>query len=355
MKNFKKILITGGYGFIGSALIRNLLKNSDVQVFNIDKYSSVSDSESIEEILEIDINIKNRYKYFNLDICNYSKLDEAFNKINPDLVFHLAAESHVDRSIENPSQFLNSNIIGTYNLIEIARKYLKNNQDNKFRLLHISTDEVFGSLEENGKFNELTPYNPRSPYSASKASSDHLVKAWRHTYKLPFIVTNCSNNFGEWQFPDKLIPLTIQKILKGEKIPIYGNGLQIRDWLYVEDHVEALLLIAQDGKAGEDFCIGGNSEMRNIDLVRNISEIINNSSSKKHNLLELISFVKDRPGHDKRYAIDCKKIKSELGWEPKFKFKDALEITVKWYLDKPEWAQKVLNQANYQTQRLGLL
>ncbi len=355
MKNFKRILVTGGYGFIGSALIRNLLENSEAKVFNIDKYSIISDSQSVEEILKRDTNIKKRYKFFNLDIFNYSLLEEAFYKIKPDLVFHLAAESHVDRSIENPSQFLQSNIIGTYNLIEIVRRYLKNNKFEKFKLLHISTDEVFGSLEEDGKFDESTPYDPRSPYSASKACSDHLVRAWRHTYKLPFVVTNCSNNFGKWQFPEKLIPLTIQKILKGEHIPIYGNGSQVRDWLYVEDHVEALSLIAQNGNSGEDFCIGGASEMRNIDIVKAISKIINNFSDNKHSLKKLIRFVEDRPGHDKRYAIDFRKINRDLGWEPKFKFEDALEITVKWYLNNPEWAQKVLKQADYKTQRLGLL
>tara|TARA_B100000886_G_scaffold335824_1_gene293524 strand:+ start:25634 stop:26707 length:1074 start_codon:yes stop_codon:yes gene_type:complete len=355
MKNFKRILVTGGYGFIGSALIRNLLENSEAKVFNIDKYSKISDSQSLEDILKRDKNIKERYKFFNLDIFNTSLLEKAFYKIKPDLVFHLAAESHVDRSIENPSQFLNSNIIGTFNLIETIRKYLKNNKVEKFKLLHISTDEVFGSLEEGGKFDELTPYEPKSPYSASKACSDHLVRAWRHTYKLPFIVTNCSNNFGEWQFPEKLIPLTIQKIIKGEKIPLYGNGLQVRDWLYVEDHVDALLLISQDGNIGEDFCIGGDSEMKNIDLVKAISKIINDYSDNKHSIEELISFVEDRPGHDKRYAIDFRKIKRDLGWEPKFKFKDALEKTVKWYLNNPEWARKVLKQADYKTQRLGLL
>ena len=354
MTKFKKILVTGGYGFIGSALIRRLLEKSNNEVINIDKFSLISDDQSIIDILEKNINIKKRYKFFNIDLCNFSLLEATFNKIKPDLVFHLAAESHVDRSIENPSQFLNSNIIGTYNLIEVTRKYLKSNRIGNFKLIHVSTDEVFGSLDKNDKFNELTRYDPRSPYSASKACSDHLVRAWRHTYKLPFIVTNCSNNFGEWQFPEKLIPLTIQKIIKGEKIPIYGNGQQIRDWLYVEDHVDALLLISQKGLIGNDYCIGGNSEMTNIKVVEMISKIFNDLSINKNSLLNNINYVEDRPGHDVRYSIDFKKLNKELGWSPKFKFDSALEITIKWYLNNQKWSKKVMNRAKYNCERIGL-
>jgi dTDP-glucose 4,6-dehydratase len=355
MSNFKRILVTGGYGFIGSALIRKLLKDTDAEIFNIDKFSIVSNDQSIKSLLDNNQNYNERYNYYNIDLFDFSLLKSTLFEVKPDLVFHLAAESHVDRSIEDPKQFLNSNIIGTYNLIEITREYLKSYFPKNFRLLHISTDEVFGSLGEFGKFNELTPYNPRSPYSATKACSDHLVRAWRHTYNLPFIVTNCSNNFGEWQFPEKLIPLTIQKFLNNEKVPIYGNGLQIRDWLYVEDHVNALLLISKNGKITEDYCIGGNSEMSNLEVIKKISIIINKFSEYQHNIEELISFVKDRPGHDTRYAIDYKKINLELGWEPNYKFNKALEITTKWYLNNQNWSNKVLSRANYDTQRLGLI
>ena len=355
MNNFKRILVTGGYGFIGNALIRKLLKDTDSEIFNIDKFGIVSNDQSIKSVLGDNQKYNKRYSYYNIDLFDFSLLKSIFFKIKPDLVFHLAAESHVDRSIEDPKQFLNSNIIGTYNLIEITREYLKSDYPKNFRLLHISTDEVFGSLGESGKFNEVTPYNPRSPYSATKACSDHLVRAWRHTYQLPFIVTNCSNNFGEWQFPEKLIPLTIQKILKKEKIPIYGNGLQIRDWLYVEDHVNALLMISKKGKSREDYCVGGNSERSNLDVIKKISQIINKFSEHKHNIKELISFVKDRPGHDTRYAIDFKKINLELGWEPKYKFDKALEITTKWYINNQNWSKEVLSRADYKTQRLGLI
>ena len=355
MINEKKILVTGGYGFIGSALIRKLLNETDSFVFNLDKFGIVSDDKSIKEILDKEKNFKERYKFYKVDLFDFELLENIFNNIKPDLVFHLAAESHVDRSIDNPSQFINSNIIGTFNLLEITRKYLKNNIVDNFKLLHISTDEVFGSLPDIGKFNESTSYDPKSPYSASKASSDHLVRAWRHTFKLPLIVTNCSNNFGEWQFPEKLIPLSIQKIINGKQIPIYGNGLQIRDWLYVEDHIDALLLISERGKMNEDYCIGGNSEITNIDLIKKISKIINKNSTYKHSLNNVISFVKDRPGHDERYAIDFNKIRNDLGWEPKSNFDQSLEKTINWYLDNQEWSEKVLEKAAYKTQRLGLI
>jgi len=355
MINEKKILVTGGYGFIGSALIRKLLNETNSLVFNLDKYGIVSDDKSIKEILDKGKNLKERYKFYKVDLFDFELLENVFNNIKPDLVFHLAAESHVDRSIDNPSQFINSNIIGTFNLLEIIRKYLKNNIVDNFKLLHISTDEVFGSLPDNGKFNESTSYDPKSPYSASKASSDHLVRAWRHTFKLPLIVTNCSNNFGEWQFPEKLIPLSIQKIINKKQIPIYGNGLQIRDWLYVEDHIDALLLISERGKINEDYCIGGNSEITNIDLIKKISRIINKNSTYKHSLDNLVSFVRDRPGHDKRYAIDFNKIRNHLGWEPKSNFDKSLEKTINWYLENQEWSEKVLEKAAYKTQRLGLI
>ena len=355
MNNFKRILVTGGYGFIGSAVIRKLLRSTDAKIFNLDKFGSVSDDQSIHEILNSDTKYKERYSYFKVDLVDFSLLNSVFHQINPDLVLHLAAESHVDRSIDNPLQFLNSNIIGTYNLIEVFRNYFNKNKSHNLKLLHISTDEVFGSLGKVGEFNELTAYDPRSPYSASKACSDHLVRAWRHTYNLPFIITNCSNNFGPWQFPEKLIPLTIQKIINGDKIPIYGNGLQIRDWLYVEDHVNALLLVSDKGVSGEDYCIGGKSEKTNIEVIKNISSIINSILPKNHCLENLINYVPDRPGHDTRYAINFKKINEALGWEPKYNFDNALEITIKWYIDNQEWCKKVLNKANYKSQRLGLI
>jgi len=353
MIKFKKIVVTGGYGFIGSALIRNLLKNTNAEIFNIDKMSPVSNSQSIQNLLSLNSSYKKRYKFFKINIENYQEFNKVFTNISPDIVFHLAAESHVDRSIDNPLNFLNSNIIGTYNLIEIIRKYLRYKDCKNFRLFHISTDEVFGSLGAKGKFNESTPYDPKSPYSASKACSDHLVRAWRHTYKLPFIITNCSNNFGPWQFPEKLIPLTILKILNGKKVPIYGNGMQIRDWLFVEDHIKALILIAQNGNKNRDYCLGGNSELTNLSLVKKIIRIINKQTNNSYSYDELITFVEDRPGHDLRYAIDFKRINFELGWHPSFDFDNALEETVVWYINNQTWCEKVLKIANYDSERLG--
>ncbi len=353
MLHFKKVVVTGGYGFIGSALIRKLLKNTNVEIFNIDKMSPVSNSQSIDNLLSLNPSYKKRYYFFKTNIENYEEVNKVFTNISPDIVFHLAAESHVDRSIDNPLSFLNSNIVGTYNLIEVVRKYLKNKDCKNFRLIHISTDEVFGSLGAQGKFNELTPYDPKSPYSASKACSDHLVRAWRHTYKLPFIITNCSNNFGPWQFPEKLIPLTILKILNGKKVPIYGNGLQIRDWLFVEDHIKALILIAQNGNKNRDYCLGGDSELTNLELVKKIIKIINQKTNNDYSYDELITFVEDRPGHDLRYAIDFQRINVELGWQPSFDFENALEKTVDWYINHKKWCEKVLKIANYNSERLG--
>ncbi len=353
MFDFKKVIITGGCGFIGSALIRNLLNNTDVKIFNFDKMGPVSDDQSIKKLFRLNPEYQERYNFFKLNLENLKKLDEIFNEISPDVVFHLAAESHVDRSIDNPLNFLNSNIIGTYNLIEVVRKYIKNQKSNNFRLLHISTDEVFGSLGKNGKFNEESPYNPKSPYSATKASSDHLIRAWRNTYDLPFTVTNCTNNFGPWQFPEKLIPLTILKIINGEKIPIYGNGMQIRDWLFVEDHINALILIARNGFKNRDYCIGGRTEITNLKIVQKIIEIINNKTKNNYVFDELISFVEDRPGHDTRYAIDFGRIKKELQWTPIHNFDNSLELTIEWYLNNQDWCKKVLENANYNSGRLG--
>ena len=327
------ILVTGGYGFIGSNLIKKLLSNKSISIFNIDKLGYASNPECVTKAIYESSN--DNYHFYKLDLLKHDKLQEIFSEIKPDLVMHLAAESHVDRSISSSRVFIESNIIGTYNLLETSRKYFETldfEKKSKFKFHHISTDEVFGSLNESGSFSEITAYDPRSPYSASKASSDHLVRSWFHTYELPIIITNCSNNYGPWQFPEKLIPLTIIKALKLEKIPIYGDGLNIRDWLFVEDHVDALILSAEKGKVGETYCIGGFGERTNLQVVEKICEILDEISPRniKHN--ELISFINDRKGHDRRYAINSNKIQSELNWEPKYTFDEGLYKTVQWYL-----------------------
>ena len=325
-----KILVTGGCGFIGSNLLCKLLSNKEFSIFNIDKLGYASNSIFNKKLFN-----KSNYHFYQLDLIRDEELDIVFKKIKPDLVMHLAAESHVDRSISSSRIFIESNIIGTYNLLESTRKYYESLDSEKklqFRFHHISTDEVFGSLDEDGKFSEETPYDPRSPYSASKASSDHLVRSWFHTYGLPIIITNCSNNFGPWQYPEKLIPLTILKANKSEKIPIYGDGSNIRDWLYVEDHVDALILAATKGEIGETYCIGGFGEKTNLEVVKNICQILDVLSPKEIEHSELISFIEDRKGHDKRYSINPSKIQSKLKWQPKYSFEEALLKTIKWYL-----------------------
>lgn len=358
--NNKKILITGGAGFIGSALVRRLLKETNSKIFNIDKLGYASNLDSIEQLInsKTQNNFSKRYKLLKINLFDYGRVLEAIEFIKPNLIFHLAAETHVDRSIETPNIFIDSNIIGTVNLLNAALNHWENLQgDNKsdFRFLHISTDEVFGSLGESGFFNENTKYSPRSPYSASKAASDHFVCAWKDTYGLPTLITNCSNNFGPWQFPEKLIPLVILKVIKNQNIPIYGDGKNIRDWLYVEDHIDALILAISKGKPGGKYCIGGYGEHTNLDIIMKICEIIDLQNNTKNSFKNLATFVEDRPGHDKRYAINSDLAKKELNWHPKFEFKSALEKTVQWYIKHEKWCEKISKKAAYEGQRIGKL
>ena len=349
-----RYLITGGAGFIGGALVRRLISDQHNIVFNLDKLGYASDLESIDNL-----NNKNNfgnYSFLNVDLADKDNLFDAIVKAKPDYLMHLAAESHVDRSIDNPSQFLKSNIIGTFNLLEVSKEYWSNlepKRKSKFRFLHISTDEVYGSLGEKGSFNENTPYDPRSPYSATKASSDHLVRAWFHTYNFPILISNCSNNFGPWQFPEKFIPLVISNALEGKNIPIYGDGSNVRDWLYVEDHIDALLVVIQKGKIGQSYCIGGYGERSNKFLVESICKILDKRRTDKAPHSNLIEFVKDRPGHDKRYSIDSTKIYNFLGWKSNHKFEDSLEYTVDWYLKNIEWLRKIQQKSKYYGERLG--
>ena len=355
---FPRILVTGGAGFIGSCLIRQLLKNTKSNIYNLDKLSYSSDLYSIDStIKELTIESK-RYKHFKLDLRNSEDLNKVINYCNPDLIFHLAAESHVDRSIDNPKPFIENNILGTLNLLESTNNFYKKlNQTRKksFRLINISTDEVFGSLNNDDLlFNEKSQYDPRSPYSASKASSDHLVSAWFHTFGLPTITTNCSNNFGPWQFPEKLIPLTISKALSKQNIPIYGDGKNIRDWLFVEDHVDALLKISFLGNKGNKYCIGGHKELTNLKMVELICEKLDKIKPLSYTYKKLIKFVKDRPGHDFRYGIDSNKIENEIDWKANTKFGEALEKTIYWYVDNQKWCKGVLEKASYFGERIGL-
>ncbi|EGY34164.1 dTDP-glucose 4,6-dehydratase [Aggregatibacter actinomycetemcomitans] len=351
----KTILVTGGAGFIGSAVVRYIIENTQDSVVNVDKLTYAGNLESLEAV-------KNnpRYTFEQVDICDAKALARIFQQHRPDAVMHLAAESHVDRSIDGPAAFIETNIVGTYILLEAARAYWNSLNDEKkavFRFHHISTDEVYGDLDgTNNLFIETTPYSPSSPYSASKASSDHLVRAWLRTYSLPTIVTNCSNNYGPFHFPEKLIPLIILNALDGKPLPVYGNGQQIRDWLFVEDHARALYKVVAEGKIGETYNIGGHNEKANIDVVRTIcallEELVPNKPAGVTKYEDLITYVKDRPGHDVRYAIDATKISRELGWKPQETFESGIRKTVEWYLNNRKWWSRVLD-GSYNRERLG--
>ncbi|ENX35745.1 dTDP-glucose 4,6-dehydratase [Acinetobacter courvalinii] len=349
-----RILITGGAGFIGSAVVRHIIKNTNDEVLNLDKLTYAGNLESLKEIDQ-----NPRYQFQQVDICDASKLALVFEQFQPDTIMHLAAESHVDRSIDGPSAFIQTNIVGTYSLLEATRQYwqtLDQNKKVKFRFHHISTDEVYGDLESTTDlFTETTAYAPSSPYSASKASSDHLVRAWQRTYGLPTIVTNCSNNYGPYHFPEKLIPLVILNALDGKALPIYGTGNQIRDWLFVEDHARALYQVVTQGTVGETYNIGGHNEKQNIEVVKTICRILDELRPQDNiqSYENLITFVKDRPGHDLRYAIDATKIERELGWKPQETFETGIRKTVEWYLDNLEWCRHV-QDGSYQRERLGV-
>lgn len=343
-----KIIVTGGAGFIGSAVIRHLIKNTDHTVVCLDKLTYAGNLASLKEVEDSD-----RYFFEKADICDRKAVEAIFEKYQPDGIMHLAAESHVDRSIDGPMAFIQTNIIGTYTLLDVSRFYAKNHPN--FRFHHISTDEVYGDLElDGGMFTEETPYDPSSPYSASKASSDHLVRAWHRTYGLNTMVTNCSNNYGPYHFPEKLIPLVILNALDGKSLPIYGKGEQIRDWLFVEDHARALCTVFLTGKPGETYNIGGHNEKQNIEVVKKICEILDELSPRKDGkkYSEQITYVTDRPGHDLRYAIDASKIERELGWKPQETFETGLKKTVQWYLDNKWWWEPL--REKYNRERLGL-
>jgi len=356
-----KILVTGGAGFIGSAVIREIIRNTNDSVLNIDKLTYAGNLSSLEEISASD-----RYSFKKIDICDRDSINEAVANFEPDAIMHLAAESHVDRSIDGPMDFVQTNIVGTYQLLEVARHYwngLPDSKKAKFKFHHISTDEVYGDLSLDDKpFTETTPYAPSSPYSASKASSDHLVRAWNRTYGLPVVVTNCSNNYGPFHFPEKLIPLTILNALEGKPLPIYGTGEQIRDWLFVEDHARALYRVVTRGKIGETYNIGGNSEKTNLQVVKEICSLLeelipdHEYAAGKHRggFKSLITYVTDRPGHDLRYAIDAGKIGKELGWFPEESFGTGVRKTVMWFLENREWCQNVTS-GSFVRERLGKL
>jgi len=349
------VLVTGGAGFIGSSVIRHILNTTSNKVINIDNLTYAGNLESLESISS-----NTNYFFEQADICDAGAIKRIFNKYQPDIVMHLAAESHVDRSIDGPSIFLQTNIMGTFNLLEQSREYFSSlNNNDSFRFHHISTDEVYGDLHgTNDLFTENTPYSPSSPYSASKASSDHLVRSWGRTYGLPYVITNCSNNYGPYHFPEKLIPHIIINAIQGNSLPVYGKGDQIRDWLYVEDHASALFEVARNGKNAETYNIGGHNEKTNLEVVESICNLLEELSPSKPNGIkkytDLIKFVEDRPGHDKRYAIDASKIQNDLNWVPSETFESGLRKTVQWYIDNNKWWERVLS-GEYKLNRVGSL
>ncbi len=351
----KKILVTGGAGFIGSALVRHLLAQTDATVVNVDKLTYAGNLESLPGVLG-----HPRHAFEQVDICDAEALRGVFARHRPDAVLHLAAETHVDRSIDGPAAFIQTNVVGTCTLLEAARVYLGTlppERRNRFRFLHVSTDEVYGALDDDdGLFTETTPYAPNSPYAASKAASDHLARAWHRTYGLPVLITNCSNNYGPYQFPEKLIPLMILNALEGKPLPVYGQGAQVRDWLHVEDHVRALLTVLERGAVGETYNIGGDSQRRNLTVVETLCDLLETLAPEKpphvRSYRELITHVTDRPGHDRRYAIDAAKIRSQLGWTPSVTFEAGLEATLRWYLRNHTWCERVQSGV-YRRERLG--
>lgn len=354
MRNLN-IFVTGGAGFIGASVVRLLIKETPHKVLNVDKLTYAGNLASVEDVVQ-----DSRYNFEQMDICDRTGIEGLLDAYRPDIIMHLAAESHVDRSIDGPADFIQTNIVGTYVLLEAARKYwlsLGGEEKLRFRFHHISTDEVYGSLGRSGLFTEQTSYDPSSPYSASKASSDHIVRAWHRTYGLPVVLTNCSNNYGPYQFPEKLIPLIILNAIEGKVLPVYGKGDQVRDWLYVEDHAQALYKVVTEGRVGETYNIGGHNEKTNLEVVKTICAILDDlvpdHPSGVRRYEELITFVEDRPGHDQRYAIDAGKIQTELRWTPAQTFESGIRRTVEWYLNNRHWWQRVLD-GTYRRERLGL-
>ena len=352
----RTLLVTGGAGFIGSALVRKLIRETGYTVVNVDKLTYAGNLESVEGVSD-----DRRYRFERVDVCDAARVRALFERYRPDGVIHLAAESHVDRSIDGPADFIQTNVVGTFTLLQEALRYWRSfgerNSDaaERFRFVHVSTDEVFGSLGPTGLFTEATPYAPNSPYSASKAASDHLARAWFHTYKLPVVTTNCSNNYGPYQFPEKLIPLMIQNALAGKPLPVYGRGENVRDWLFVDDHAAALTIALERGQPGETYNVGGESERRNLDVVHAICDLVDELAPDPAigARRSLIKFVTDRPGHDLRYAIDTSKARRELDWQPSETFESGLRKTVEWYLANQTWCDRVQSGA-YRGERLGL-
>lgn len=349
-KIMKRILVTGGAGFIGSAVTRAIIQNSDDAVLVFDKLTYAGNLTSLAPVSD-----HARFRFIHGDICERSAVTAALRSFEPDIVMHLAAESHVDRSIDGPAAFIETNLVGTFTMLDATLDYfrgLDSGRARTFRFMHISTDEVFGSLGAEGFFHEDTPYAPTSPYSASKAGSDHLVRAWGHTYGLPVLITNCSNNYGPYHFPEKLIPLMIINAIEDKELPVYGSGENIRDWLYVEDHAAALMLVAEKGVPGQSYNVGGRNEWRNIDVVHAVCDLMNELRPRAGGYRDLVAYVTDRPGHDLRYAIDSSKIERELGWKPQERFETGLRKTVHWYLDHPDWWQAI-RSGKYRGERLG--